>query len=92
VLRFCSGCAFVKLWKLKGCGTANVQPPSGVYARRSLSGEKPADLLMRQPRKIQLAINLQIAKCLGLAVPPRPSALADAIIEWSIACRRATRR
>jgi putative ABC transport system substrate-binding protein len=53
----------------------------GVYAARLLRGANPAELPVEQLNKLELVINLKVAKALGIEVPLSLLIRADALIE-----------
>jgi putative tryptophan/tyrosine transport system substrate-binding protein len=64
-----------------GASLAEVFRHLGAYTARILKGDKPADLPVLQSTKLELVLNHETARILGLTVPDRLLALADEVIE-----------
>jgi putative ABC transport system substrate-binding protein len=55
--------------------------PAPFYVDRVLKGATPADLPVEQPAKVELLVNLQTAKMLGIEVPLSLLIRADELLE-----------
>src|SRR5439155_8714373 len=64
-----------------GADLADAYRLTGGYVGRILKGEKPADLPAQQATKIELRINLNTAKALGITFPLLVLGRADEVIE-----------
>jgi ABC-type uncharacterized transport system substrate-binding protein len=51
------------------------------YVDRIIKGEKPGDLPIEQPARLELIVNLKTAKTLGFDIPPTLLAFVDTMIE-----------
>jgi putative ABC transport system substrate-binding protein len=64
-----------------GPNDGDILRPAAIYVDKVLRGAKPADLPVEQPTIIELVVNLNTAKALGVQIPPTLLAKADVVIE-----------
>ena len=76
-----SGRAYPGVLLSYGIDLAESYRQVGTLAGKILGGAKPADLPVQRVNKLDLIIDLRVAKALGLTIPPILFARADEVIE-----------
>ena len=64
-----------------GANIADIRRRAATYVDKILKGAKPADLPVEQPTTFDFVINLQIARALGLSIPPSVLQQATELIQ-----------
>ena len=64
-----------------GATSLDLYRQGGALTGQILMGKKPADLPVLQPTKFELAINVKVARALGLTISSGLLSIADELIE-----------
>jgi putative tryptophan/tyrosine transport system substrate-binding protein len=64
-----------------GVDSVDLYRRAPVYVDRILKGARPADLPVQLPTKFEMAVNLKMAKALGIDIPPTMLGRVDEVIE-----------